>query len=45
MSVEMRHIRGHVEVFDQFGDFLFSADTVSEAWSELREWEELSAAS
>ena len=30
MSVEMRHIHGHVEVFDQFGEFLFSADTVGE---------------
>ena len=40
MSVEMRHIHGHVEVFDQFGDFLFSADTVGEAWSELQDWEQ-----
>ncbi len=40
MSVEIRYIRGHVEVFDQFGDFMFSADTTSEAWEELREWEE-----
>jgi hypothetical protein len=39
MSVEMRYVRGHVEVFDELGDFLFSADTTSEAWEELRDWE------
>ncbi|MCD7821983.1 MAG: hypothetical protein LUD78_01245 [Clostridiales bacterium] len=40
MSVEMRNVRGHVEVYDLFGQFLFSADTVGEAWAELREEEE-----
>lgn len=39
MSVELRYVRGHVEVFDLYGDFLFSADTASEAWAELQEEE------
>lgn len=39
MSVEVRYVRGHVEVFDRYGDFLFSADTTGEAMEELREWE------
>ncbi len=37
MNVEIRHIRGHVEVYSWEGDFLFSADTESEARMELRE--------
>lgn len=37
MSVEMRYVRGHVEVYNLYGDFLFSADTTSEAWAELQE--------
>lgn len=36
MKVEFRHVRGHVEVF-QNNQFLFSADTMSEALRELRE--------
>lgn len=34
---ELRYVQGHVEVFDAGGRFCFSADTVSEARSELRE--------
>lgn len=34
---ELRYVQGHVEVFDGSGRFCFSADTVSEAQSELRE--------
>ena len=31
---EFRNVNGHIEVFDQYGDFLFSADTMGEAYSE-----------
>ena len=34
---EFRFVRGHVEVFDGFGRFCFSADTESEAREELRD--------
>lgn len=34
---ELRYVGGHVEVFDAGGRFCFSADTVSEAQSELRD--------
>jgi hypothetical protein len=34
---EMRYVQGHVEVYDGAGRFCFSADTVGEARSELRE--------
>lgn len=37
MQVQFRYVRGHVEVFDQFGVFLFSADTMGEAMEELQE--------
>ena len=32
---ELRWVRGHVEVYDQWGRFLFSADTEAEARREL----------
>lgn len=35
MEVEIRFVRGHVEVFDSAGRFLFSADTEQEARKEL----------
>ena len=35
MEVEIRFVRGHVEVFDLTGRFLFSADTEQEARQEL----------
>ncbi len=34
---EIRNVRGHVEVFDLWGQFCFSADNESEAREELRE--------
>lgn len=34
---EFRYVRGHVEVFDNYGDFLFSADTMAEAYAEAYE--------
>lgn len=37
MQIELRHVRGHIEVYNQYGDFLFSADTESEARRELAE--------
>lgn len=35
MEFEIRFVRGHVEVFDHSGRFLFSADTEREALEEL----------
>ena len=35
MEFEIRVVRGHVEVFDCSGRFLFSADTEREAMEEL----------
>ena len=31
---DFRHINGHIEVYDQYGAFLFSADTMGEAYQE-----------
>ena len=33
----IRYVNGHVEVYDPFGRFQFSADTESEAREEIRE--------
>ena len=30
-----RYVGGHIEVFSESGEFLFSADTMQEAWEEL----------
>ena len=35
--MEMRYVRGHIEVYSGEGEFLFSADTVREAKEELAE--------
>ena len=32
-------VRGHIEVFDEYGRFLFSADTRREAMLEAKEYE------
>ncbi len=32
---EFRSVNGHIEVYDSDGDFLFSADTMGEAYAEL----------
>ena len=37
MDVRMKWVRGHVEVYDRTGRFLFSADSESEALRELEE--------
>ncbi len=36
----IRYVRGHVQVYDWNGKFLFSADTEREAREELIEYEE-----
>ncbi len=37
MQVQFRHIAGHVEAFDYCGNFLFSADSMPEAYAILEE--------
>lgn len=39
----IKNVRGHVQVYDRMGNFLFSADSEREAWEELEEYEEYSA--
>lgn len=39
----MKYIRGHVQVYDRSGKFLFSADSEWEAWEEIESYEEYSA--
>ena len=43
-DVELRYVRGHIEVYSPEGRFLFSADNRREALEELREDEELLSA-
>ena len=40
---QIRNIRGHVQVYDYRGNFLFSADSEREAREELMEYEESAA--
>jgi len=40
---DMRYVRGHIQVYDFNGNFLFSADSEREAREELREYEEFAA--
>ena len=35
MRHQMIHVREHIEVYDQYGEFLFSADTEEEALEDL----------
>ncbi len=35
---EVRYIRGHIQVFDERGRFLFSADSEREVREELKEY-------
>ena len=37
MDYRIENRNGHVEVFDQWGNFIFSADTEQEAAQDLRE--------
>ena len=39
----VRYVRGHIQVFDANGNFLFSADTEQEAREELEEYAESAA--
>lgn len=34
----MEYVYGHIHVYDNFGKFLFSADTEQEAREEIREY-------
>lgn len=40
---EIIHIRGHIQVYDAKGNFLFSADDEREAREELRTYAECAA--
>lgn len=31
---DFKNVNGHIEVYDEYGDFLFSADTMGEAYME-----------
>ena len=35
MKEQIRYVGGHIEVYGENGEFLFSADTLAEAWREL----------
>ena len=39
----IRYVRGHIQVYDNKGNFLFSADSEREAREELREYAESAA--
>ena len=39
----IKYVRGHVQVYDQKGNFLFSADNEREAREELEEYAESAA--
>ena len=39
----MKSVRGHIQVFDMSGRFLFSADIEREAWEEIESYEESEA--
>ena len=40
---DMRYVRGHIQVYDAKGNFLFSADNEREAREELKEYAEFAA--
>ena len=35
MTQQFKYVGGHIEVYSDYGEFLFSADTMQEAWEEL----------
>lgn len=43
MMYSMRYVQGHVQVYDNRGRFLFSADSEREAREELEEYAEFAA--
>ena len=40
---QIKNVRGHIQVYDNRGNFLFSADNEREAREELMEYEESAA--
>ena len=38
MTQQFRQVAGHIEVYSESGEFLFSADTKAEAMKELEDW-------
>ena len=40
---QIKNVRGHIQVYDYRGNFLFSADSEREAREELMEYEESAA--
>ena len=40
---QIRNVRGHIQVYDYRGNFLFSADSEREAREELMEYEKFAA--
>ena len=40
---QIKYVRGHIQVYDNRGNFLFSADSEREAREELRAYEESAA--
>ena len=42
-TIQIRYVRGHIQVYDFRGNFLFSADSEREAREELMEYEESAA--
>ena len=37
MTAQFKYVAGHVEVYSAAGEFLFSADTMQEAWEDYRD--------
>lgn len=35
MTQQFKYVGGHIEVYSEWGEFLFSADTMQDAWEEL----------
>lgn len=40
---QIRNVKGHIQVYDRKGNFLFSADSEREAREELKAYEESAA--
>lgn len=36
MTAQFRYVAGHIEVYSATGEFLFSADTMQEAWEDYK---------
>lgn len=37
MTAQFRYVAGHIEVYSTTGEFLFSADTMQEAWEDYQD--------